>query len=60
VIRRNAGNDERLWRGQDMRREAATDIDPRLFDECLIRPDRCELQRLVELRRDAGGFKVVE
>lgn len=43
-----------------MRRQAATDIDPRLFHEILIRPDRRELQRLVELRRDAGGFKVVE
>ena len=43
-----------------MWRQAATDIDPRLFNKCLIRPDRCELQRLIELQRDAGGFKVVE
>lgn len=43
-----------------MRRQAATDIDLRLFHECLIRPDRRKLQRLVEFRRGAGGFKVVE
>ena len=43
-----------------MRRQAATDIDPLPLHEILIRPDRRELQRLIELRRDAGGFKVVE
>ncbi len=60
MIRRDAGDNERLWRGQDVRRQTAANVDPVPFYEILIRPDCSELQRLVELRRDAGGFNVIE
>ena len=43
-----------------MGRQPAADVDPILFHEILIRPDRGELQRLVELGRDPRGFKIVE
>ena len=43
-----------------MGRQPAADVDPILFHKILIRPDRCKLQRLVELGRDPRGFEIVE
>ena len=43
-----------------MGRQPAADVDPILLHEILIRPDRGELQRLVELGRGSRGFKIVE
>ena len=43
-----------------MGRQPAANVDPILFNEILIRPDRGELQRLVKLGRDPRGFEIVE
>lgn len=43
-----------------MRNQSAANVDPLFFNEIFIHPDCGKLQRLVEFRRDAGSFKIVE
>jgi hypothetical protein len=54
------GDRQRPRRGDDVRRDAATQIDPLDLPEFAIRQNGRELQGLIEGGRDAGGFEIVE
>lgn len=47
-------------RGEDVRRDTATQIDPLDLPEFTVRQNGGKLQGLIEGGRGTGGFKVVE
>ena len=60
LVRRYTSHDQRVRRRQDMGCEPAAEVDALDPVEVVVRPDRRELKRLIEGRRGAGGFQVVE
>jgi hypothetical protein len=55
-----AGRDQCACGGYDMRKQSTANLESVEFAQIVIRPDRCELEDLIEGRVRPGGLRIVE
>jgi hypothetical protein len=55
-----AGRDQCACGWYDMRKQSTANLESVEFAQIVIRPDRCELEDLIEGRVCAGGLRIVK